>query len=107
MSPVILINPFEVPADKNEDFVARWREAAEYLRKQEGFVSTRMHESLDPSASFRFVNVAVWESVEDFQRAVGQPKFKKLGSGIPFPNHPALYRVADEIPPGADSPRSE
>lgn len=98
MSPVILINPFEVPSDEGEDFIAVWREAAEYLRRQEGFVSTRMHRSLDPSASFRFVNIAVWESVEDFRRAIGKPEFRKLGGGIPFPNHPALYEVIAEIP---------
>jgi hypothetical protein len=29
-----------------------------------------MHQSLEPTAKFRFVNVAEWESAEYFQRAV-------------------------------------
>jgi heme-degrading monooxygenase HmoA len=62
MQPVILINPFEVPAGKEEQFLKAWNEAAELLRHVPGFRSTRLHESLDPQAKFRFVNVAEWES---------------------------------------------
>ena len=91
MPPVTLINPFEVPEDEGEEFVARWQEAADYMRRQEGFVSTRLHRSLDPRAEFRFVNVAVWESAEHFGRAVGTPEFRELAQGMPYPAHPALY----------------
>jgi heme-degrading monooxygenase HmoA len=59
MPSVVLINPFEVPAGQEEEFLPRWREAAEELRHAPGFVSTRLHESLDPQAKFRFVNVAI------------------------------------------------
>lgn len=96
MNSVVLINPFEVSADKGDEFLAGWREAADYLRRQEGFVSTRMHQSLDPAATFQFVNVAIWESAEHFQRAVKQPEFRELVQGMPFSNHPAIYRVIDE-----------
>jgi heme oxygenase (mycobilin-producing) len=93
MNPVVLINPFEVPVEEGDEFLARWREAADYLRRQEGFISARMHQSLKPKAKFRFVNVAEWESAEHFQRAVSQPGFRELAGGIPFSNFPALYRV--------------
>ena len=96
MNHVTLINPFEVPAGKEEDFVQRWKRAADYLRQQEGFVSTRLHQSLDPQAAFRFVNLAVWESAEHFQRALGTPEFQELARGMPFSGHPALYRVISE-----------
>ena len=96
MNHVTLINPFEVPAGKEEEFVERWKLAPDYLREQEGFVSTRLHQSLDPQAAFRFVNVVVWESAEHFQRALGTPAFQDLAQGMPFSGHPALYRVISE-----------
>ena len=51
-----------MPADEGDEFVARWREAADYLRRREGHISTRLHQGLDSAATYRFVNVAVWES---------------------------------------------
>ena len=96
MNHVTLINPFEVRAGKEEEFVQRRKQAANYLRAQDGFVSTRLHESLDQQAAFRFVNVAVWESAEHFQRALGTPQFQELAQGMPFSGRPALYRVISE-----------
>ena len=96
MDHVTLINPFEVPTGSEDEFLERWKEAAAYLREQVGFVSTRLHESLDPAAEFRFVNVAVWESAEHFQRALSTPEFQELAQGMPFSGHPALYRVISE-----------
>ena len=96
MDHVNLINPFEVPTGKEEEFVERWKEAADYLREQVGFVSTRLHVSLDPAAEFRLVNVAVWESAEHFQRALSTPEFQELAQAMPFSGRPALYRVISE-----------
>ncbi len=96
MDGVILINPFEVPEGKEDAFVARWQDAAAYLRQQEGFVSTRLHRSLDPSTRFTFVNVAVWESAQHFRRAVSSPQFREMAGTMPFPSHPALYRIDSE-----------
>ncbi len=83
MDGVVLINPFEVPAGREDEFVARWQEAADYMRRREGFVSTRLHQSLDPTGAFRFVNVAVWQSPEHFRRAVGTPEFQELSGACP------------------------
>ena len=96
MNHVTLINPFEVPAGNEDEFVERWKQAASYLRQREGFVSTRLHQSLDPHAPFRFINVAVWESVEHFQQAMSTPEFQELAGGMTFSSHPALYRVISE-----------
>jgi heme oxygenase (mycobilin-producing) len=93
---VVLINPFEVPADHEAEFLARWQEAADYLRRQDGFVSTRLHASLDPGARFRFVNVAVWRSPEHFRMAVGTEAFAQIARRMPFGGSPGLYRVAAE-----------
>jgi heme-degrading monooxygenase HmoA len=90
---VILINPFEVPDGTNdEDFLRGWERAADYIRQQPGFVGTRLHRALRPDARFRFVNVAEWESPQDFQAAVGSEEFRQIASGAAR-GSPALYEV--------------
>ena len=96
MNGVVLINPFEVPAGKEDEFLAGWQDAAGYFRQREGFISTRLHQSLDPAAPFRFVNVAVWESAEHFRQAVSTAEFQALVRRMPFTSHPALYRIIRE-----------
>ena len=89
---VVLINPFEVSASAGEQFVAGWRKAAEYMQRQPGFVSTRLHRALSPDARFGFINVAEWESPAAFTQAVNNPEFASLAAGSP-PSHPSLYEV--------------
>ena len=96
MTNAVLINVFEVPAGHDEEFLRGWQAARDVLRRQPGFVSARLHQSLDPAAAFRFVNVAEWASPEDFRRAVGTPEFQELVRHTPFAGHPALYRVYAE-----------
>jgi heme oxygenase (mycobilin-producing) len=96
MQTVTLINPFEVPAGKEEEFLQAWREAAEYLRQAPGFLSTRLHESLDPQARFRFVNIAEWESPQHFQSAMRSEGFQQISRKMAFAASPALYRVVAE-----------
>lgn len=98
MDSVILINPFAVPAGEpaGEQFLAGWRAAADVMRRQEGFISTALHASLDPAAHFQFVNVGRWASAEHFQRALRAPEFQQGAAGNPYPNFPSLYRVIAE-----------
>lgn len=96
MQTVILINPFEVPEGKEEEFLKMWQEAAELLRHAPGFVATRLHESLDPKAKFRFVNVAEWESPQHFQTAMRTEAFQQITQKMPLAAYPALYRVVAE-----------
>ena len=93
MQTVILINPFEVPAGEEEQFHKAWNEAGELLRHAPGFLSTRLHVSLDPQAKFRFVNVAQWESPQHFQAAMRSEAFQQIARKMPFTGYPALYRV--------------
>ena len=93
MANVILINPFEVPEGTDEDFLAGWEAAAEYMRAQPGFVSSRLHRAVSPHAKFRFVNVAEWASPQDFQAAVTSDRFRELARDSAS-NYPALYHVA-------------
>ncbi len=94
MSNVILINPFDVPPGTDDDeFLRGWERAAEYMREQPGFVSSRLHRALAPGARFRFVNVAEWESPQAFAAAVGSDEFPALTQNNRSPGQPGLYEV--------------
>ncbi len=93
MQTVILINPFEVPAGEEEHFLQAWHEVAEHMRHAPGFLSTRLHESIDPQAKFRFVNVAEWESPQHYQAAIRTEALQQILHNMPFTAYPALYRV--------------
>jgi heme-degrading monooxygenase HmoA len=66
------------------------------MRQQPGFVSSRLHQSLDPSAEFRYVNVAEWESADHFRKAAASSELQQRISGMTVRAHPALYRVVIE-----------
>ena len=92
---VILINPFEVPQGLDEQTLAYWERCAEVLRKEPGFISTRLHRALTPQARFPFINVAEWESAEYFEAAVASASFQAVAAegAQKYPHHPALYEV--------------
>jgi heme oxygenase (mycobilin-producing) len=97
MPPVILINAFEVPLEREHEFLKGWRATAEYMRNQPGYISTRLHQSLDPKAQFHFVNVAEWDSPQAFQAASGRPEFQNLARQLAFATpHPSLYRALED-----------
>jgi heme oxygenase (mycobilin-producing) len=74
MTNFVLINPFEVPEGVDDDrFLERWGRAANFMRSQPGFVESRLHRAVSPNPRFRFVNVAKWESPQDFHAAVRSP----------------------------------
>jgi heme-degrading monooxygenase HmoA len=95
MAAVTLVNCFEVPAGREDEFFALWEQVNAYMRKKPGYLAHNLHRSLTPNAPFRFVNVAQWASVEQFQAAhddgfralVSQPEW------APFRSTPALYEV--------------
>ena len=92
MQLVILINAFEVRAGQEEQFKTAWHQTAERLRCAPGFRSTLLHESADPQARFRFINVAEWDSSQHFQAAM-QEVGEQLRTTTPFQSYPALYQV--------------
>jgi heme-degrading monooxygenase HmoA len=92
---VVLINPFDVPPDADESFLAGWHGARAVLARQQGYLGARLHRSLGP-ADFRFVDVARWSSPLMFSRALARPEFQAASAGVPFPAHPALYGVVDD-----------
>jgi heme-degrading monooxygenase HmoA len=93
---VLLINPFEVPPEADERFLAGWDRARAVLARQRGYLGTRLHRSAGP-ADFRFVNVARWSSPLMFSRALARPEFADAAQAIPFASHPALYLALAEV----------
>jgi heme-degrading monooxygenase HmoA len=93
---VILINPFEVPAGTDDEFLRGWERAADYLRQQPGFVSSRLHRALRPDARFRFINVAEWASPQEFEAAVTSEQFREIAKGA-GPGSPSLYEIVRSI----------
>lgn len=92
--PLILINAFEVPPDKDDEFIRGWEAARDYLEGRPGYVDTALHRAVSPEADFRFVNVARWQSPQDFRAAVESPGFREAARGLaPFRPHPGLYEV--------------
>jgi len=72
---VTLINIFEVPVADEQEFIAAWEKARDYLMTLPAHVETALHQSLHDS-QFRSVNIARWES--EAQRRVS-PSHSWLG----------------------------
>jgi hypothetical protein len=89
---MVLINAFEVPADADDAFLAIWEASRQFLRKQPGYLATRLHRSLSPETDFRFVNVGRYAvpGVPGGYRPVWVPEG---GRGHPAPRPFGLYEV--------------
>lgn len=93
-SATVLINPFVVPENKLDETIIMWEQARDYLQTQPGYISTELHQSLGPDATFRLINVAKWESPEAFMTAS-----KKMAAEADLPKiegvvaNPSLFTV--------------
>ncbi len=91
---VILINPFEVPKGQEAQTIVYWEAARDFLMEQPGYVSTELHQSIQPGAKFHLINIAEWESIETFKAATSKMRKElkqKPIEGLKF--YPALYDV--------------
>lgn len=98
MSSIILVNCFEVPSGSEDEFFALWQQVNTYMRGKRGYLGHKLHRSLASDARFRFVNVAEWASLEDFN-AAHDAGFRSLVSQpawAPFQSFPTLYEVVHE-----------
>jgi hypothetical protein len=102
--PVVLINLFSMPPEMVDRFVAHWEDNIAHAHGAPGFRGTRLHRAIDPDAPFPVVNIARWDSVEEWQAAVSQyfsvPKEGNpaLAGGAGPVAHPALYTVVRSTP---------
>ena len=91
---LVLINAFEVPEGRAEEFIRGWEVTRDFLQTQPGYVDTALHQAVSPNPDFRFVNVGRWESPQAFQQAIQSRGFREASQALAdFRPHPALYRV--------------
>lgn len=90
-----LINAFEIPpAGDAERFIAAWEQTRDYLMSQPGYVDTALHQAVTPNADFQFVNIARWQSAEEFLAATRSSGFRDSARALAdYRPHPGLYRV--------------
>ncbi len=97
---VTLINPFHISSVQESAFVQSWKETAAVFAAKSGYLDTRLHQSLDPNARFRFVNVAHWESADAWSEAM--KAFPPREGGTPgVEANPALYTLVEGGSPEA------
>lgn len=104
--PLVLINLFSMPADMVDRFVDNWEANISRASGAPGFRGTRLHRAIDPDAEFPIVNIARWDSVEEWQATVSEhfssPRASQgtdRGAGRgPVAAHPALYTVVHSTP---------
>jgi heme-degrading monooxygenase HmoA len=72
--PVVLINKFTVDPGDVDALLGAWAADAAVMQRLPGYISTQLHRGI--AGSCVFVNIAVWESTEHFNRAFGNPDFQ-------------------------------
>ena len=91
---VTLINAFTVPEDQASAFLEDFQKMAAIFAQAPGFIETHLHRNTgigDPT--FRFINIAVWESAEAWKAALKSAMPGR--NGLPgIEAHPALYELA-------------
>ena len=96
---VTLINVFEVPENQVETVITAWQKARDFLSDEPGYIETALHRSLQADARFQLINIARWQSAEQFFAATAKMRaagvFPRIdGLGV----NPALYSVVRTDP---------
>jgi quinol monooxygenase YgiN len=68
VSPVILINKFNVNPEEADQLLKAWADDAAYFKSQPGFISAQLHRGIGGSGVF--VNYAIWESTTHLKKAL-------------------------------------
>lgn len=79
--PVVLVNVFTLDATDEPAFLATWKDDAEFMKRQPGFISTQLHRAIGDSPTY--LNYAVWESTAAFRAAFTHPDFLAKLSAYP------------------------
>ena len=81
VGPVILVNTFRVAAEDVDRLLEAWTADAAHLETKPGFNSTQLHRGI--AGSCVYLDCAVWESVEAFRTAFGDPAFQATFARYP------------------------
>lgn len=82
---VTLVNPFQVFAGREGEFLALWDLTGGIFRRKAGYVSARLVKALPDQppgqhAPFTHVNIAVWETAEAYAAALADPEIRQLAA---------------------------
>jgi heme-degrading monooxygenase HmoA len=80
-APVVLANVFTLDKADEPGFLEVWRDDAEFMQRQPGFISTQLHRAIGESPTY--FNYAVWESTAAFRAAFMHPEFVAKLSAYP------------------------
>ena len=72
--PVVLINLFTMDPEDEPAFFTAWADDAAYMKARPGFISTQLHRAVGESPAY--LNYAVWDSLDAFRSAFGDPGFR-------------------------------
>lgn len=78
---VVLVNMFLVPEGAEEQAMTKWKEDAEWMKAQPGYISAQLHQGTGDSRLM--VNIATWESSEALATAFSDPEFQAKHDGWP------------------------
>lgn len=98
-SGITLIDAWELPEDRIDESIARWRERVELIRAAPGFRDARLHRRLSPESRLGLVNVAHWDSIEARDAALANPAFTaSAATAASYATvHGGWYEVAAEF----------
>lgn len=89
--PVQLINPFVVPADKEEEFLEAWEKTTRIFSATPGFIETYLHKDVGVGdGTFQYINTCTWESADAWDSSQGSytPKEESI-PGVE--HHPGIF----------------
>ncbi len=98
MPGITVINSFAVPSGREGEFLRLWETVSTYVRMKPGYLSHKLHRSIAPDAPFRFVNVAEWASMAQFEGAhdAGFRRLVEDAAWSAFVPHRLLCEVVHE-----------
>ena len=73
-TPVVLVNVFTLVGADEQTFLQAWQDAALFMKRQPGFISSQLHRAIGESRTY--LNYAVWESTAAFRAAFTHPEFR-------------------------------
>ncbi len=85
---ITFVNCFTVPAGREEEFLAQWTAVNHYMAAKPGYVDHALHRAVDANSTYRFVNIAHWESApawrdahdEGFRALLADPVWQDFSS---------------------------
>jgi heme-degrading monooxygenase HmoA len=80
-SPVVLVNLFTLDKADEPTFLEVWRDDADFMKRQPGFISAQLHRAIGESVIY--LNYAVWETTACFRTAFTHPEFQAKLSAYP------------------------